>query len=316
MYEAFAEKLRLTLALLGCASRKDLCARFRSVNPATHCDLERLNKWIQGRAMPRATSFYDDWIKVLDLDRSSTWLMNCTPAELRSTLGAAGRDVVPLPAPERRRVPLSHDSGIFGGSRALCGVYVCYSPAWSPHFRHRLVRGSLVIQAGHKGSLRAVYAEQLVGGAMRMEGDVQLTARTLHVLVRETNGGLPLFLSFILPGPPSSVMCGVMSGLAFVANEALPSASRILAVRVPDSPQVAASNRYMDLGQPAIAEDLRALGLPLSIVSDADTHAASFFANDLDQVTAAEQSGFAALFDPLHFSQDGPVSSVRRFARA
>ena len=49
-----AAKLRITAALLGCATRKELCARFRSVNPATEFDLERSYKWLQGRALPRS----------------------------------------------------------------------------------------------------------------------------------------------------------------------------------------------------------------------------------------------------------------------
>jgi hypothetical protein len=44
----------MTAAALGCNSRKELCARFRGVNQATQCDLDRLNKWVQGRSLPRA----------------------------------------------------------------------------------------------------------------------------------------------------------------------------------------------------------------------------------------------------------------------
>ncbi len=52
MAVAFAAKLRLAAATLGCSSRKEFCARFRSVNPATQCDIDRLNKWVQGRSLP------------------------------------------------------------------------------------------------------------------------------------------------------------------------------------------------------------------------------------------------------------------------
>ena len=60
MAVAFAAKLRMAAAALGYTSRKELCARFRAVNPATQCDLDRLNKWVQGRALPRAASVYAD----------------------------------------------------------------------------------------------------------------------------------------------------------------------------------------------------------------------------------------------------------------
>lgn len=54
MVRDFGHKLRITAALLGCASQKDLCARFRAVNPATAFKLERSYKWMHGRALPRA----------------------------------------------------------------------------------------------------------------------------------------------------------------------------------------------------------------------------------------------------------------------
>ncbi len=53
MTVAFATKLRLTAAVLGCRGRKEFCARFRAVNPGTHFDLDRSHKWLQGRALPR-----------------------------------------------------------------------------------------------------------------------------------------------------------------------------------------------------------------------------------------------------------------------
>ena len=51
MTQEFAIKLRLTAALLGCGTHKDLCARFRAVNPSTGFDLTRSEKWLQGRAI-------------------------------------------------------------------------------------------------------------------------------------------------------------------------------------------------------------------------------------------------------------------------
>ena len=53
-------KLLVTQELLGCASRKELCARFRDVNPRTEFDLERSHKWMQGRAKPRSGRVYED----------------------------------------------------------------------------------------------------------------------------------------------------------------------------------------------------------------------------------------------------------------
>jgi len=54
MHRLFAHKLSITAAILNCATRKELCARFRNVNPATEFELERSYKWLQGRALPRS----------------------------------------------------------------------------------------------------------------------------------------------------------------------------------------------------------------------------------------------------------------------
>ncbi|RWF15586.1 MAG: hypothetical protein EOS64_26535, partial [Mesorhizobium sp.] len=74
MAQHIAQKLRLTSAVLGTVSRKDLAAAFRAVNPKTAFDLGRADKWLQGRAHPRELSVYDDWAKVLRLDQPGAWI--------------------------------------------------------------------------------------------------------------------------------------------------------------------------------------------------------------------------------------------------
>lgn len=49
-------------------------------------------------------------------------------------------------------------------------------------------------------------------------------------------GALPLFITLEVPGP-ASVLCGVMAGMAFVAYDPPPSTSRIVLIRVPDTPR-------------------------------------------------------------------------------
>jgi hypothetical protein len=46
-------KLRVTAAVLGTITIKDLGAAFRRINPATPFDTDRAHKWMQGRASPR-----------------------------------------------------------------------------------------------------------------------------------------------------------------------------------------------------------------------------------------------------------------------
>ncbi len=141
----FAEKLRLTAAALRCASHKDLCARFRTVNPTTQCDIERLHKWIQGRAQPRSPQVYDDWAKVLGTQRSGAWLISSSLAEFSAELSAlSGTPIADLHRIDAVRTCAAPRAGVLallGGAMAPCGNFACYSHAWSPHFRGKLLRG-------------------------------------------------------------------------------------------------------------------------------------------------------------------------------
>src|SRR5690348_5365460 len=73
-------------------------------------------------------------------------------------------------------------------------------------------------------------------------------------------GDLPLFITLQMPGPPASVLCGGMSGMAFVAHEPLPSISHIVFNRVPGSPKLDATNHYFYADPGAIAADFADLG--------------------------------------------------------
>jgi hypothetical protein len=145
---------------------------------------------------------------------------------------------------------------------------------------------------------------------MRLAGEVVVTGRTLHILMREPGGGLPLFFSLITPTPPASVLCGVIAGPAFVANSATPSATSILLVRVPDNTALEASNRYLWPERLAIANDLQALGLPDA--APFDSLAAAFLQPAIAQVDARQQLAFADILDPLylpsrpHFAEAEP----------
>ena len=57
MAQHIAQKLRLTSALLGTVSRKDLAAAFRRVNPKTAFGLGRADKWLQGPPVPLLAFF-------------------------------------------------------------------------------------------------------------------------------------------------------------------------------------------------------------------------------------------------------------------
>jgi hypothetical protein len=257
-----AAKLRITAELLGCASQKELCQRFRAVNPTTGFDVERSHKWMQGRAMPRDPRVYDDWARVLGTERSGTWLAECSLEEFRAELsGLFGREpgvVAPRPVPPIGRVPMAEQRW-----RHLLGSFACYSHAWSRYHAGRIIRGELLIEPSRGEALNASYAEALETGAIHFAGEAWPANRTLHLVLRETASRLPLFASLFLPGPPGSVLCGILSGATFLGQEPQPTAVRLLAVRVSDTAALRTSNRYLRPGQDTIATDLAALGVPV-----------------------------------------------------
>ncbi len=295
----FAAKLRMAASALGCHSRKELCARFRAANPATQCDIDRLNKWVQGRSLPRAGAVYADLALVIGSRRSGVWIAGCTIAEFGAELAACtGAEGEMPPEPPHRHAPRA--SGLFGGMATLFGSFAAYSPAWSPHFRGQWVRGSLRLSAGRNGGVAATYTETLLGREVRLTTDAWIGGRSIHYVVRDPDGDMPLFVSAMIPGPPASVLCGVMSGNAFVAPEPLPSACRILFVRVADSPVLDAGNRYFTPQPGALAADLTALGLNLAEADRLDGFARDFLGTAPLQVTPPDQATLSALLDPAH----------------
>jgi hypothetical protein len=299
MAVAFAAKLRLAASTLGCSSRKEFCARFRSVNPATQCDIDRLNKWVQGRSLPRAASVYADFASVIGSSQSGRWVSDCSLEEFAAELTArTGVDAAAVAAPDSlspRGNPRA--TGLFGGMATLTGTFAGYSPAWSPHFRGRLLRGALRLAAGRSGSLFATYTESLIGRDVRLTAETMIRGRSMHFALREPDGDLPLFISLTVPGPPASVLCGVMSGSAFVAHDSLPSACRIIFVRVPETPRLASTNRYFDPVPGAIAADLADLGANIAEADRFDAFTRGFLEACPEQVTSEDQATFAGMLD-------------------
>ncbi|MFT8243735.1 hypothetical protein [Roseomonas sp. BN140053] len=295
----FDRKLRMAAAALGCTSRKEFCARFRQVNRNTACDVDRLNKWVQGRSVPRAASVFTDLGAVIGTVRPGAWIADCSLGDFAAELAACTGVDVAQPAPSD--VALSRNNaqaaGLLGGVATLAGAFAAYSPAWSPHFRGRLIRGSLHLEARRNRSLIATYAETLVGRTLRLSGEVQFNGRSVHVTVREPGGDMSLFFSLQLPGPPASIISGIMSGVAFVAHESLPSACRIAFVRVPETPRLDGSNRYLEPVPGAVAADLADLGASPVEAGRFDALLRDFLGASPVQVTTQHQASFAGLLD-------------------
>ncbi|MFO1037637.1 MAG: hypothetical protein U1E45_12380 [Geminicoccaceae bacterium] len=298
-------KLCLTAAALGVMSRKRLAAAFHRVNPATSFDLERAHKWIQGRAKPRDPALYEDWARVLDLGQPGAWVAACTLDEFVAALcerGPLGRD------------ELFARAGQFGGMGAppaerppeTAGRYVCYSHAWSPYFRGRLIRGLLTIRAAAGGRLQGCYEEGLPTGPLRAEGEVTIAPRAMHLDLRGSNG-VHFVHCLFPPSAPCSVLGGLMMGSTVIGPEGEPSATRIVMIRInaEDLPW-AVGESYLVAGA-SIAAELVRLGFLLEDPEQIDRALAVFLQSGsgggFDQIPADTFRALVGLFDQLWFGR-------------
>lgn len=307
-------KLRLTMLVLGCSGRKDLCGRFRAINPRTQFDLDRAHKWMQGRAEPRSAAVYADWARVLGTARTGHWLSECSPedfvVELRAVFGPRADALAHEIDASVLAAGTHHDPAEEGAAEFdLAGHYPCYSHAWSPHYRGQIIRGALTITACRGRHRHAGYTERLLGRPIAFAGELHEAGRTLHLVLHGPAGVSPLFISLLAPGPPASVLCGIMSGATAVGPEPLPSATRIVIVRVPGD--AAPSNRYFPPDHGAFAEDLAALGLARldARVVEASMRAALAGADavpGLDQVPLERRTALAMALDPAWLESPGP----------
>ncbi len=299
-------KLLVTQELLGCNSRKELCARFRDVNPRTEFDLERSHKWIQGRAKPRSSRVYEDWARLLGTERPPSWLVSCTlDAFVEEVCRLYAADPVEL----RRRSGIDGQLSPFdrtGGSPVhyVCGAYAAYSHAWSPYFQGQLIRGSLVIEPGKGNRFAARYRERLPSGQVELTGVGALVGRVLHIELSEAGSGAPFYVSVLLSGRPASVLSGVASGATLAGPDPLPSTTRIVLVRVPaaSNGKLDDSNTYMPLEPAALGADLATLGIELAEPEAAVAELLSFLAglncSGVSQVSQTSHARLAEFFDP------------------
>lgn len=264
MARYIAEKLRITAALLGAVSRKDLAAAFRQVNPETAFDLGRADKWLQGRSQPRQLSVYEDWSKVLDLDRPGAWIAQCEVETFAEAV--CERHGIDQEELERRmgsRITSSRppDQGM---DPTLSDSYACYSKALSPYYRDQLIRSTVSIKVDTRSrGMTATYREALPTGSFVMTGPVTLAKRGLYVHLQESGGDAQFFLSLFLPSPPGSVLAGYMCGTTIIGPEPLPSAVRILMIRLPNSANLLGEwGGYIPPSE-SIIEDLAGLGIAL-----------------------------------------------------
>ena len=306
MVREFERKLRLTAALIGANTRKDLARAFERVNRATTFDIDRAAKWLQGRAHPRDLSLYQDWAAILGLDRPLAWLLECELPQFLDELSRRHSVDALLLARRangfgraRRPPPLATPPA----SAFLCGVFACYRPAFSPYFRGRLIRSSLAVSAGIKGELQARYSELLPTGPDHAAGPVTGDGRSLFIdLVSPLVVGDRAFLSLFKPQSPASCLAGLYSSATLIGPNAEPSCARLLAVRAPGEQAAAleSTNRYLEPGE-SIANDLARHGVLARPDGALDARLAAFLRGrhepGIEQVDAASYAELVDLFD-------------------
>ena len=319
MVREFERKLRLTAALIGAHSRKDLARAFQRVNRATTFDIDRAAKWLQGRAHPRDLSLYQDWAAILQLDRPLAWLLECELPQFLDELSRRhGIDALLLARradgfgrarPPPQSAPTQH-AGTF-----LCGVFACYRLAFSPYFRGRLIRSSLVVSGGAKGELEARYSELLPTGPDHATGPVTGDGRSLFIdLASPLVAGDRAFMSLFKPQPPASCLAGLYSSATLISPNAEPSCSRLLAVRAPceQAAAVEGANRYLEPGE-SIAGDLARHGVLRHPDAALDRTLAGFLRGrpepGVEQVDAASYSELVDLFDRSWLASRPPASA-------
>ncbi len=269
MPTSLAYKLRLTAAALNCATRKELCQRFRAVAPATVVDLDSCHKWLQGVAKPRNPSVYEDWARLIGTRRPGAWIAACSPEAFATELCAL------LSAD---RAELEARAARFGGGRAAprpgaaalpvadlrAGAFVAYSWAMAPRFAGRLIRGLLTLDPGRGGRLAARYEEGFATGALRFAGQATESGRTLHLdLAAAEDPGIGRFFMVLLThGRPLGALCGEFIGAPVHDSVPLPTASRIAMIRIEAKAVAAAAapECYVPAEAAALASDLGRMG--------------------------------------------------------
>lgn len=260
---------------LGCSTNKELCLRFAAVNPATLFVPQNAYKWLGGKAMPRASSIYEDWSRVLGGALTAPFLASssfqefldaiCThfvvPETALSALrGEAGLPPRPLPGSVAR--PLAGAGERRPGEHWLEGTYLAISPAWSRAEAGRLIVGSVTIHPDAAQRLQISYSENLINRQVLMSGQLQSDGRTAQAALTCSYTHRLFFLALNAPTPPAHLISGVLCGAAVHDPDARAAACRILLLRVHGSraEELAARMGYLEASGALVEIELAALG--------------------------------------------------------
>lgn len=292
-------KLRLTAAILGTGGRKELAAAFRRVNDRTSFEVARADKWLQGRATPREPQIYEDWAKVLGLERTGQWIAQCDAEEFLVEICARhGRDREALD----RELGSASKRPEVSSALDLVGTFACYSHAWSV-YRGDLLRGEMSIRAASGlNRLRATYTETLPHDTRAVYGGAIVVAkRAMYFDARDSSGDSQFKFSLFLPSPPASVLGGLWSGTTLLGPIAQPSVTRVVMVRLPAaSARLRAAPGVVPLGA-SLANDLATMGVRVANPAAVDRHLREFLTGGagggVDQIPIAAYHALVELFD-------------------
>lgn len=298
-------KLRLTAAVLGTVTRKDLAAAFRRINPKTPFDVERANKWLQGRARPRERQVYDDWAKLLDLGRSGQWIAECDVdafLDAICTRHVCDRDALEREGHGATRDRQVRENGVQPNPVAhLAGTFLTYSDAWSRYFPGRLICGELSVKTEAKSpQLAASYIQNLPSGSVHLRGSLAANGRTLAVELHDPDTDEHYTMRLFRPAPPASVLAGFFSGPTYLSPETELTTARIVLVRLPSTCGRRSTAAYLPAGA-SVAADLASVGLPMRNPAEVDRRLSAFLGVDhdrsIDRIDGEQYGALTELFD-------------------
>ncbi|EKE78909.1 hypothetical protein [Oceanibaculum indicum] len=220
----FPQKLRLIQIVTGCATQKEMYARFKALNPHTGYDPQRAYKWLQGRSSPRDMSVFEDIARLLDLDVPGEAVRNSTIGEFRALIearrGPLPAEVAPAALGVALRLPTY-----------LAGRFLAIARAWAPGRRDCLLAGILTLTPDATQGIGVHYEEYLPAGRLAVTGAMQRIGRSVRVTA--INEEDEIFIDFCLqiPPAPARMLYGILSGAAVQDLEMRPSSCKLIALR-------------------------------------------------------------------------------------
>lgn len=272
-----ALKLRLTSLALGCSTHKELCARFAASNRTTLFVPQNAYKWLSGKAVPRASSVYEDWARVLGGMLTAPFLASSSFDEFHDAISTqfavpetalsalrseAGLRSGSPPALTVVESSVAGRSGLRPGEHWLEGVYLAISPAWSRVEAGRLIIGTVAIHADAMQRLQISYSENLFNRQVRMSGQLLSDGRTAQSALACSYTQRLFLLALNLPTLPANLIGGILSGAAVHDPDARAAACRILLLRAHggQAQDLVARTGYLDADGALVESELAALG--------------------------------------------------------